>query len=568
MNNKIIIYDLIKLLFIRKKSLIAIFLCMLITALISVSIPLISQSIMDYGFITKNFYIIVQFTILIFTLHLCECFLKIVQEKNRLLISNEIENTLNKNAFIHLIKLKIDYYNNKNMTDIINALNVDIQNILIIAEESTFYIISQILNMIGGVVGLLVISKKLSLLVICFIPLKIVASKKMSKKNQQNLKEFIEKNQAYNAWYGDTLGGVKEIKHYNIFNKKLEEFNFKINSVITARNKMDILNRWNEVCNLFSVYFLIAIIYIIAGKFVVDAEISIGGAFAFISYTTYVTTPITSILNIGYIISGVLPSAHRYYEFMNRAEEENRGKCKEICHMDIVFRNVSFYYNNQKKVLSNINFTIKEGSKCAIIGRNGSGKSSIINLIIRLYHATKGEVIIDNKNILTLDIDEYRKKISLVSQKVYLFNSSIKENICLYEDIKQSEIDQVIEDSGLTDFIREVTLDYKVGENGAKLSGGQKQKIALARALVHDRPILIFDEATSNTDVYLESHLNKLVETKLNNKTLIIITHRKEILRKMDQIILIENGEIVGEGDYKNLYLNNQKFQDIINSSE
>lgn len=147
---------------------------------------------------------------------------------------------------------------------------------------------------------------------------------------------------------------------------------------------MDILNRWNEVCNLFSVYFLIAIIYIIAGKFVVDAEISIGGAFAFISYTTYVTTPITSILNIGYIISGVLPSAHRYYEFMNRAEEENRGKCKEICHMDIVFRNVSFYYNNQKKVLSNINFTIKEGSKCAIIGRNGSGKSSIINLIIRL----------------------------------------------------------------------------------------------------------------------------------------------------------------------------------------
>lgn len=186
----------------------------------------------------------------------------------------------------------------------------------------------------------------------------------------------------------------------------------------------------------------------------------------------------------------------------------------------------------------------------------------------RLYHATKGEVIIDNKNILTLDIDEYRKKISLVSQKVYLFNSSIKENICLYEDIKQSEIDQVIEDSGLTDFIREVTLDYKVGENGAKLSGGQKQKIALARALVHDRPILIFDEATSNTDVYLESHLNKLVETKLNNKTLIIITHRKEILRKMDQIILIENGEIVGEGDYKNLYLNNQKFQDIINSSE
>lgn len=153
--------------------------------------------------------------------------MKIVQEKNRLLISNEIENTLNKNAFIHLIKLKIDYYNNKNMTDIINALNVDIQNILIIAEESTFYIISQILNMIGGVVGLLVISKKLSLLVICFIPLKIVASKKMSKKNQQNLKEFIEKNQAYNAWYGDTLGGVKEIKHYNIFNKKLEEFNFQ-----------------------------------------------------------------------------------------------------------------------------------------------------------------------------------------------------------------------------------------------------------------------------------------------------------------------------------------------------
>lgn len=231
-------------------------------------------------------------------------------------------------------------------------------------------------------------------------------------------------------------------------------------------------------------------------------------------------------------------------------------------------QNVSFAYEKDKMVLRNVNVAFAKGSKTALIGRNGSGKSTLIGLLLQLYQPTNGSITLSGTDISEMVLKDYRNLVSVVSQDVYMFNTSIRNNICMYKEIDDKIVMEVCENSGLSDFISEVSLDYVVGQNGAMLSGGQKQKIALARALVQNSPIVIFDEATSNTDVYSEQQINGLLHTKLKEKTVIIITHKQEILREADQIILLKDGIVIGTGRYDDLIKSNVDFKDMINMAE
>lgn len=297
--------------------------------------------------------------------------------------------------------------------------------------------------------------------------------------------------------------------------------------------------------------------------------ISIGSVFAFITYSAYVTGPISAILNIGYLLSGIIPSTKRYYEFMALEEEkENEEGMTEPCFGDLELQNLSFSYEKDKAVLSDINIAFPKGSKTVLIGRNGSGKSTLISLLLQLYQPTGGKITLNGIDISEFVLREYRNMISVVSQEIYLFNSSIRDNICMYKNIDDKTIMEACKDSGLADFISEVSLDYVVGQNGAMLSEGQKQKIALARALVHNSPVIIFDEATSNTDVYSEHQINGLLHTKLKEKTVIIITHKQEILKEADQIIMLKDGAVVGSGVYDDLSKDNLEFKNMLKMGE
>ena len=214
------------------------------------------------------------------------------------------------------------------------------------------------------------------------------------------------------------------------------------------------------------------------------------------------TGPISAILNIGYLLSGIIPSTKRYYEFMDLREEADNGKIAEPVFGELTLENIFFSYEIDKPILIDVNLKFPMGSKTALIGRNGSGKTTIINLLTRLYEPMNGQILLKGVNISEITLEAYRNMVSVVSQQIYLFNDTIRNNICLYKQVSDEVIEDACKDSSLDEFLEEVSLDYVVGQNGAMLSGGQKQKIALARALVHDKPIIIFDEATSNTDVY------------------------------------------------------------------
>lgn len=568
MSNKQAVRKLLGLLREHKRIIGVIIGCLLISTGLNLCIPLISRQIMDDGFIGGNKSLLIKLVLITLVIYGVNSLIDIIKEKKRVDISSKIQYFLSEQSFSHLMKLRMSYFNSTNYAEILNNVNMDISKMTSVADSSVFFVVTQAFSMVGGGIGLFIIDYRMTILVFIFIPVKCIVMKHFAKKQKAIMDDFIISNQKYARWFGETVGGVKEVKLFNIFDKKHKEFALNQNNLIDKQKQMSMLNQWNSIVDTIMVEVLSTLLYIVGANLVFDLQLSVGSVFSFITYSAYVTGPISAILNIGYLLSGIIPSTKRYYEFMDLQEEEDKGKLTESFLGDLKLEDVSFSYEIDKPILRNVNIEFLKGSKTAIIGRNGSGKTTIINLLTRMYEPMKGQILLNEVNISEITLEAYRNMISVVSQQIYLFNDTIRNNICLYKEVDDEIIDTACKDSGLEDFLKEVSLDYVVGQNGAMLSGGQKQKIALARSLVHDRPIIIFDEATSNTDVYSEHQINGLLHTRLKEKTVIVITHKKEILSEVDQIIMLKNGVVVEAGHFNKLIGKSDELQMMLDKIE
>lgn len=553
MNNKEAVKQLFRLLCKFRKSIAIIISCLFVSAGLNFCIPLISKCIMDDGFLAANKKILIELVIISMFMYVINSLIDVVKEKKRIDISAKIHFFLSEQAFTHLMKLQICYFNNTNYAETINNINMDISQITSIADGNVFFAITQIFSMIGGFIGLFVIDLRMTILVLLFVPIKYFVMKYFVKQQKKIMDEFIKRNQDYAKWFGDTIGGIREVKIFNIFQKKYEEFLFNQNGIIEKQKQMNMLGKLNIIIDTLMVQFLSTVLYIFGANLAFDFQLSVGSIFAFITYNSYVTGSVSTILSIGYLLAGIIPSTKRFYMFMDLEEESDNGKLEEIILEDFKLEHVFFSYKKKDYILQDINILFPKGSKTALIGKNGAGKTTIINLLTRICEPTKGKIMIGERNINEFPLYDFRNIISIVSQQIYLFNDTIRKNICLYKEISENEIILACQDSGLEEFIKKVSLDYIVGENGNMLSGGQKQKIALARALIHNKPIIIFDEATSNSDVYSEYQINSLLYSRLKNKTIIVITHKKYILKEMDQIVILEEGKVVDMGSYQEI---------------
>ncbi len=564
MSNKDAVKKLVSLLKEYKRIIYFIFGCLIISTGLNLCIPLLSRSIMDYGFIGGDKELLIKLVMISAILPIVNAAIDLLKEKKRIDISAKLEYSLSEKAFQHLIKIKANYFTGKNYTEIFNNLNTDIAYMVSITDGAAFFIVTQVFSITGGIIGLFIINYKMTLLVLIYIPCKYLLMKYLARRRKLYADQYIEDAQKYAKWFGDTVGGVHEIKLFNIADGKKQEFEDKQKKVIIQKKKINLLGVWNASMDTLMIQLLIMVLYILGANLVFDFKLSVGSVFAFITYSTYVTAPISGILNIGYMLSGIIPSTKRYYEFMDLQEEEERGN--PLTHPvfgTIKLRDVSFSYVLDKPILKNMYIRFEKGSKTALIGKNGTGKSTIIGLITRMYEPDQGKILLNEEDVLSFALSEYREIISVVSQQVYLFDNTIRNNICLYKKKSEEEIMQAVIDSGLKDFIDEVSLDYSVGQNGSLLSGGQKQKIAMARALLHDKSIIIFDEATSNTDVYSEMQINNLLHSRLKEKTVIVVTHKQEVLKEVDQIILLGTEGLVS-GTYEELYNGNQDFSEMV----
>lgn len=560
MSNKEAVRRLLLLLGKYKKTIVVIVGCLLVSTGLNLCVPLISRRIMDDGFIGGNKKLLIELVLVSMVIYTINSLIDLIKEKKRVDISAKIQYFLSEQSFSHLMKLRVNYFNNTNYAETLNNINMDINQMTSVADSSVFFVITQAFSMTGGIIGLFIIDFRMTILVLLFIPIKCVVMKYFAKKQKQIMDEFIKKNQKYAKWFGDTVGGVREVKLFNILDRKHEEFDQNQKDILEKQKQMNMLGQWNTITDSLMVQFLSTLLYILGANLVFDLQLSVGSVFAFITYSSYVTGPISAILNIGYLLSGIIPSTKRYYAFMDLEEETDNGETAALCPDDLKLQQVSFAYEKEKYVLKDVDILFAKGSKTAIIGRNGSGKTTIINLLTRMYEPTSGKIMLGTEDISELPLPEYRNMVSVVSQQIYLFNDTIRNNICLYKRVDDVIVEEACKDSGLEDFIKEVSLDYVVGQNGAMLSGGQKQKIALARALIHDKPIVIFDEATSNTDAYSEQQINGLLDTKLKEKTVIVITHKKEILNKVDQIVVLKEGVVIDNGTYDELVGKNEEL--------
>ena len=568
MSNKEAVWKLIVLLKEYKKTLLFIMGGLLISSVLNLWIPLLSKQIMDFGFIEGDYRLLIKLVLLSTIIYIVNLFIDVIKEKKRVEISAKIQYSLSEHSFAHLMKLDVSYFNKINYAEIMNNINADVNKMSSIADSSVFFVVTQVFSMIGGIVGLFLIDFRMTFLVLAFIPIKYTVMKYFAKRQKAVMDEFILKSQNYAGWFGDTVGGINEVKLFNIFNKKYKEFNIYQKKVIDKQKEMNMLNQWNVTTDLIMLQILSTVLYIVGANLVFNFQLSIGSVFAFITYSAYVTGPISAILNIGYLLSGIIPSTKRYYNFMALHEEDDNGNLIVPNFGELVLKNIFFGYETDKPILIDVNIDFPKGSKTALIGRNGSGKTTIINLLTRLYAPINGKILLNGTDISMISLQEYRNMVSVVSQQIYLFNDTIRNNICLYKQMDDAVIEEACKDSGLEDFIKEVSLDYMVGQNGAMLSGGQKQKIALARALIHDKPIIIFDEATSNTDAYSEQQINGLLNTKLKEKTVIVITHKKEILSKVDQIVVLKEGVVDDIGTYDELVGKNDELNIMMEKAD
>lgn len=544
MNTKDILKKLILRLVKFKRRLIVVSIVFIGVTLLGFFYPIIVKNLTDQGLINKSLGIIYMYSLLLVIVMITEQVASLIQIHLCVTLKNQLQEFLYYEAFTKSLNLEMKYFEGKNSSEILNKLNTDIKAVSTIADNGMVNVLNYLLKIVSGIIGLLLIDKRLTLVVLAFIPLKLIVVIHISKKKEKSIDTYIEKSRGFSSWFSDTINGIREIKLWNLYEIKKTLFFSKQHEVIQADIKSTMMDSYNASSDFLLNSVLTCTLYSIGGYMVYHSYLSIGSMFAFLSYSGFVTGPISIISNIKYIISSIMPSARRLFEFLDLDEEDRNINGKKTDDFKFIsFKNVSYNYNNDD-LLNNINLTIKKGDKVAIIGKNGSGKTTLLKLLLQILQPITGEINLNGINIKDYNLDNYRKLFSVVSQDTYLFQDTVLNNIDILGKRTLEEVLEICNKSCLVSFIEQLPdgLDSLVKNNGINLSGGEQRKITIARVYAKKSQILILDEFSMNLDI--ES--NRIVYEKLlkdyNNKTIIMITHDYEQLEKLNIVYEIRNG--------------------------
>ena len=532
---------------IYKKYIFQICICLVTASILNFFQPLIIREITDKGMLEKNMKEIIVFSILLLLTYTVTQGVGLIQTSLFVRVRNKLRGKLYDKVYQKLSRLPLTYYSEKESAEIIGTIESDITSVSSVADEMTAFSVAAILQIVGGMAGLFMLNWKLAFLVVFLIPVKCVIVNILSKQKEKQISGMIENNRAFFAWMGDCISGIREMKLWNLFFIKQKQFEQLQKKMMCSYKDNMLLDQWRIFLIAVSDMLLHAGLYILSGAMIIRGELTIGGAFAFLSYSGDVTSPITSLISIRYYFAQILPSARRLVDFLELEEEyvqtEDRAETKQESTAILEFSDVWFGYNQEEMILKGIHFQADKGDKIAIIGDNGSGKSTILDLAAGFYRPNAGVIRIQGVPLNQMGAWEIRSKISVVSQKSYLFQGTVEENINIGEDALETEVIDVCHKSGVCCS----NLKETIGHDGAALSGGEHQKIALARALLKKADILFLDEANASLDVGADAILCDLLKNNINHKTVIFVTHRQELLQAADKIYRLKNGNLIQE---------------------
>jgi ABC-type bacteriocin/lantibiotic exporter with double-glycine peptidase domain len=472
------------------------------------------------------------------------------------LLKNVIRN-MRKSVFTGIFRRNYQDFYEVNTADYISALTNDIKMVEDNYLHPLLDIIQHMMSFIYTLVYLLIISPMITLILFVGMVLMLLIPGAIGKMLQGKQEEVSNQNSIFTGKIKDLFSGFEVIKSFHLFGRMKEHFDNENDVMAVKKYKADKLFVLNETASQMLALFSQVFTMFTAAYLVIQGQITMGTLIAIIQLSGNFVVPLMYIMNNMPKIQSVAPIVKRMEQFDEYKDASFVGKQEPKFVESIKISNLSFSYHEEQSVLENITLEIEKGKKYAIIGESGCGKSTLAKLLMGYYSNYTGKISYDQTNLMDCELAKISELASIIHQNVYMFDRTIRENICLFHDYSSEAISNAVNSSGVDKFlsVMQEQMETMVGENGSNLSGGQRQRIAIARALVKGTPLLILDEGTSAIDLQTS---NDIEQNLLNKKelTLITITHKlnEELLEVYDQIIYMEKGRIVERGNYKELF--------------
>ena len=493
--------------------------------------------------------------------------------KLMIIASQEVTRDIQIDVLKSVLNLDTQSLERKNSGKFISHLTYDVALLTNMISVGLLNLIKDTLTL-GGLIFLMFYQNwKLALLAIIMIPIATFAARSLGKRMGKVTTQSQEKSGILISYLSEMLKNYKIIK---IYQKEKFEVNRATKFINDLKDKMVkssiVLIRVTPIMETLTGIMIAALIFYSA-TLVGSGELDVNNFFSFLAAMMLAYQPVRSLATLNITFSQGFSGAYRILPLIDQEKkiyENDNLKNIIVDKANIEFKNINFSYieENKDQVLHKINFKINGGETVALVGHSGAGKSTIMNLIPRFYDPTSGDILIDDQSIYNSKLSSLRKNISLVSQEITLFDDTVRSNIAYAStDATEKQIIEASKFSKVDDFIQKLPNKYDtmIGENGVRLSGGEKQRISIARAILKNAPIILLDEATSSLDVDTEHKIQQAIAYLTKNKTTIIIAHRLSTIFGADKIFVVDQGKIVDEGTHLELLKNSLIYQDFYN---
>jgi len=485
-------------------------------------------------------------------------------------VGEEVKKMLQSNMLKSFIEADTQFIENKHTGKYVSNITYDVTMITNLLTTALLNLFKDSLTLFGLLVVMFYQNWKLSLIAIIMIPLASIAARTLGKRIRKVTTEAQEKSGFLTTYLIEIFKNHKLIKIFQRENYETSRADKYVDELKEKTKKIAIVFvRATPIMETLT-GIMIAILIFYSGKLIIRNELDINNFFSFLAAMMLAYQPVRTLATLNLSVNQGISAAKRILPIIdnkkNIVDNDDAGKL-ELLKGTIEFKNIVFKYENKEKdILKSVNLNIEGGKMTSLVGLSGAGKSTILNLIPRLYDRISGDIVIDGTSIYKTKISSLRKYMSLVSQDTTLFDDTVKNNISYANlDAGEKDIIQAAKLSFADEFINKLPNKYDtiIGENGVRLSGGEKQRLSIARAMLKDSKIILLDEATSSLDAETENKIQKAINYLIKDRTTLVIAHRLSTILNSDKIYVIDNGSVVDEGKHEELIINSKIYKNF-----
>ncbi|UKH32677.1 lipid A ABC transporter ATP-binding protein/permease MsbA [Actinobacillus pleuropneumoniae] len=553
-----------------KLGLIAGAIALVLNALVDSSLIYLLKPLLDDGFGKADNSFLKLMAVLVVVFILIRGITNYIASYSLAWVSGNVVMTLRRNIFQHLMYMPVSYFDKNPTGRLLSRVTYDTEMVATSSSHALVTIVREGAYLISLFVVMIYTSWQLSLVLFVMAPIIGVLIGIVSKRFRTLSRNIQSSMGELTVTTEQMLKGHKVVLSFG--GQKVEKDRFDRVSNDMRRKGMKIVSAdgiSDGAVQLIASFALSVVLYVATFPEVMSENLTAGSFTVVFSSMMAMLRPLKSLTNVNSQFQRGMAACQTLFEFLDLETEKDSGKREvERAKGDVVFNHVSFSYDGKdERALSNISFNIPQGKTVALVGRSGSGKSTIANLLTRFYDINEGEILLDGVNIQDYTLANLRRQCSVVSQQVHLFNDSIANNIAYAATEKYSR-EQIVEAARAAHalgFIEKLEhgFDTVIGENGASLSGGQRQRLAIARALLRNSPVLVLDEATSALDTESERAIQSALAELQKDKTVLVIAHRLSTIEKADEILVVDHGEIIERGSHNELLAKNGAYKQL-----